>query len=349
MDEYVLYLDESKDSGNTVFVIGGFIIKKGDVKKLEDNILAVKKCIWNDDYISSKHPILHCTNLNTVNSNRTNKKRNIIIKRYEFLEVLSEKEPADIKNIYNNVYIKLCEAVKNLNVIPLGCIFNLEKYKFIYGDYLKGQFELFFEVAMQQIIENYSYFLCQNNSVGNIIYESRNGKKESRNSNDSKMFDNFCKIKICNKGISFITQKTISETVKYFNSYSKHDDIAGLQLADFIAYEFMNRGNNLNINNYPEFTKKIFSKLYNGEFSLDDKDLRHYFGLRSLPFDYSLIISQQSQIERLEKSNKNLKSEKSRLSTDNQRLKESKQKLIDENSKLRSEIAELKKLTKVDT
>lgn len=342
MEEYILYLDESKNSKGTVFVIGGFAIKKNEIEKLEKYILTAKKCIWEDDYISNEHPVLHCTDLNVIHNNRKNKNRSNIIKNYEFLNILDGKEPEQIKDIYNNVYIKLCEAVKNLSIVPLGCILNLQKYRFIYNNYLDGKYELFFEVAMQQIIENFSYYLYCNNGVGSIVYESRNGKTESKNSNDSKMFDNFCKIKICNKGISFITQKTIFETVKYFNSYSKHDDIAGLQLADFIAYEFMNRGNDLNIGNYPEFTKKLFSRLYNGGFSLEDKDLRHYFGLRSLPFDYELIISQQSQIERLERANRNLKSEKNKLFTDNQRLKERKQKLIDENSKLRNEIAELK-------
>lgn len=349
MEEYSLFLDESKNNSNTIFIIGGFIIKNSEIDKLNEYILNIKKCIWNDDYISNNHPILHCTNINTANSYRANKNKNKVISKFKFLDILCNKTPDEIKEIYNNIYIKLCETVKNLEIIPLGCILNLDKYKFIYDNYLDGQHEMFFEVAMQQIVENFSYFLYRHRGVGNIIYESRNGQTESKNSNNSKMFDNFCKIKICNKGISFISQKTISETVKYMNMFSKYDDVAGLQLADFIAYEFMNRGNDINIDNYPEFTKKIFSKLYNGEFHLEDKDLRYYFGLRKLPFDYDLIVLQQNQIEKLNKSNKNLKNKINKMLKSNELLKESKQKLIDENNKLRQKIVSIEDLTKIGT
>ena len=351
MEEYILYLDESRDFKDTVFVIGGFIIKKCDIEDLENYILTVKKCICDNDYILEHNPILHCTDLNTIKNNRTKNLKNIIkANNSGFLNILINKDPDVIKNIYDNVYIKLCEAVKKLNIITLGCILNVEQCKILYGDYFNKQYELFFDVAMQQIIENYSYFLHRNKSVGSIVYESRNGQTESLNSSDSKMFNNFCKIKVCNKGISFMSSKTVSQTIKYFNSYSKYDDVAGLQLADFIAYEFMNRGYDLNDTNYPEFTKKIFSQLYNGGYSLKNKDLRYYFGLKNLPFNYDLLISQQNQIGILKKANKNLKNEKNKLLKANQNLKEHKRKLIEDNNKLQNELKELKfkKNTKVE-
>lgn len=45
-------------------------------------------------------------------------------------------------------------------------------------------------------------FLLKNNGIGNIIYESRSNTFEfSDKSADFKMYNNFCKIKACNKGI----------------------------------------------------------------------------------------------------------------------------------------------------
>lgn len=348
MEEYVLYLDESSNPENTIFVVGGFLIKKSDVKKLEESIHIVKKCIWTDDYIFNNRPVLHCTNLNTINNNRNklDKISKYIKTKCRFLDILCNKKAVEIKNIYDNVYIKLCETIKTINIVSIGCMLNLEQYRFLYDDYFNKKYELFFDVAVQQIIENYSYFLHRNKSVGSIVYESRNGQTESLNSRDSKMFNNFCKIKACNKGISFINQETIYENVRYFNLYSKYDDIAGLQLADFIAYEFMNRGHNLNINNYSEFTKRVFSCLYNGGYSLEDRDVRYYFGLRSLPFDYKLLLSQRDQIETLKKANKNLKNEYNKLSKHNLSLKESKQKLIAENNDLKGKLRKFEEKVK---
>ena len=46
MDEYTLYLDESKNSEKTIFVIGGIIIKNSEIAKLNLAINDAKKCIW---------------------------------------------------------------------------------------------------------------------------------------------------------------------------------------------------------------------------------------------------------------------------------------------------------------
>ena len=66
MDEYTLYLDESKNSEKTIFVIGGIIIKNSEIAKLNLAINDAKKCIWAENYINDNHPILHCVELSTI-------------------------------------------------------------------------------------------------------------------------------------------------------------------------------------------------------------------------------------------------------------------------------------------
>ena len=69
-DEYVLYLDESELKKSKTFAIAGIAVKKDNVIMLEQGMNEVKKLIWSEEYIASSNPILHCTELEKVFSNR---------------------------------------------------------------------------------------------------------------------------------------------------------------------------------------------------------------------------------------------------------------------------------------
>lgn len=218
---------------------------------------------------------------------------------------------------------------------------DIEKFKYIYGEEISPKEDLLFEVAMQEIVENYACFLHHHKGVGNIVYEARNDNAAlTEKSPDFKMYNNFCKIKACNKGVSFISQEMLAKTIRYLHIHGKQEDIPGLQLADFVAYNMLQSVNRTE-NQYSEFMKKISDRLYNGGHDMADRDLRDYFGLKKLPYDFQRIHSLEAENAAVRKSNNNIKIERNNLSKKNQFLMEEKKKLIKQNEELKAEIQRL--------
>lgn len=338
MDEYVLYLDESWNK--THFLIGGLIIKKERTKILERGLRDVKRCIWDDAYINEYNPILHCVDLTRIKDYRSNKiEFPKLLLQYPAYSVLGSKTKEEIKCIYDNVYSKLCKLLKDLECVIIGCIIDKKNLSFIYDDSIKYNDDLLFDITFNGVIENYSHFLLNNNAVGNIIYESRNGKYDlTENSKDYKMFDMFCKIKSCNKGITFCDEKTIKKTIRYLDINSKNDDIAGLQFADFIAYNLLKCEKIVDEATKTEFMKKLINRLYNGKSDISVKDLRWYFGLKRIPFDFNKMYSLEKELDKLKKSYENIKATKKNLAKKKGKLEQSIQKLIEENKILKEGI-----------
>ena len=71
-DEYVLYLDESEFKASKTFAIAGIAVKKENIDMLEMRVNEIKKLIWDDKYISENNPVLHCTELQKIFTNRKN-------------------------------------------------------------------------------------------------------------------------------------------------------------------------------------------------------------------------------------------------------------------------------------
>lgn len=343
MEEYTLYLDESKNKEKTLFLISGIIIKNSEIDKLSIAINDAKKCIWDEYYIKNNHPVMHCVELSTVKDSRGNKRfLSTYLNLHPTFSVLEPKSSSEIKAIYNNIYNICCKAIKDVECITIGCLVDIEKFKYIYGESIYPKEELLFEVAMQEIIENYAHFLLNINGVGNIIYESRNDEFAlTEKSPDFKMYNNFCKIKACNKGVSFISQETISKTIRYFYMYGKQEDIPGLQFADFVAYNILQSINRTK-DQYTEFMKKISDRLYNGGHDLSDKDLRDYFGLKRLPYDFQSIHNLEGENATLRKSNDNIKTERNNLIKKNNLMTERKDKLVAQLEDCKAEIKRLK-------
>ena len=329
MDEYTLYLDESKNSEKTIFVIGGIIIKNSEIAKLNLAINDAKKCIWAENYINDNHPILHCVELSTIKNSRNNKRfLSTYINIHPTLSTLGQKSNSEIKSIYDKVYNICCKTIKTIECVTIGCLVDIEKFKYIYGNSIYPQEDILFEVALQEIIENYSHFLLCNKSVGNIVYESRNDEFAlTEKSPDFKMYNNFCKIKACNKGVSFIDQEIIAKTIRYLYMYNKQEDIPGLQFADFVAYNML-QSIIRTPGQYTEFMKKISDRLYNGGHELNNKDLRDYFGLKKLPYDFQKIHLLEDENVTIKKSHDNIKTERNNLVKKNNLLTEEKNRLV---------------------
>lgn len=343
MEEYTLYLDESKNFDGTYFTVSGIIVKNMDIESLNNAILEAKRCIWSDEYIENNHPVLHCVELTTIKNCRWNTKYlSSYIKHYPHYSILQNEKATIIKSKYDNVYSKLCKTLKDINGIIIGCIIDINKFKYLYGDDFKIDSELFFEVAMQETIENYAHFLHKNNAIGCIVYESRNNDTaQSNRSPDFKMYNNFCKIKANNKGISFINQDMISKTIRYMNIFNKKEDVAGLQFADFIAYNIASQKSLFDNENRTEFQKKIYERLYNGNFVITEKDLRSYFGIKYLPYDFEHIKELVSERLKIKNSLDSVKAEKRNLMKQNKNLCNEKDRLIEENKKLKEQIKKL--------
>lgn len=329
MDEYTLYLDESKNSEKTLFIIGGIIIKNSDIVKLDSAINDVKKCIWDEEYINNNHPVLHCVELSTIKNSRNNNRfMSTYINLHPTLSILGQKSSSEIKNIYDNVYNICCRSLKTIKCVTIGCLVDIDKFKYIYGNSIYPKEDILFEVALQEIIENYSHFLLSNKSVGNIVYESRNDEFAlTEKSPDFKMYNNFCKIKACNKGVSFIDQEIIAKTIRYLYMYDKKEDVPGLQFADFVAYNILQSITRTS-KQYTEFMKKISDRLYNGGHELNDKDLRDYFGLKKLPYDFQKIHLLEDENTTIKKSHDNIKTERNNLIKKNNLLAEEKNRLV---------------------
>lgn len=334
MDEFLLYLDES--GNNTHFSISGLIIKKSKIQILEQGLYDIKKCIWDDAFIEGNSPILHCVELTRIKDYRGNKRRlPQLLLEYPNYSVLSAKSKEEIKDIYDNVYSKFCKLIKDSECTVIGCIIDKEDLSFIYGTDIKQKDDLLFDIAFNEVVENFSHFLLKNNGVGSIIYESRNGINDlSDKSRDYKMYDTFCKIKSCGKGMLFSDERTISNTIRYLHIFSKNEDIAGLQFADFIAYNLLQSEKIVDEATKTEFMKKLIDKLYNGMHDVSNRDLRCYFGLKRIPFDYQKMFALENEINRIKRAYDNLKSERNNLIRKKENLEKAKCKLLEENIKL---------------
>lgn len=337
MDEYTLYLDESSDKSQKLFSISGLIVNNSNIDILNTGILDMKKYIWDESYIEKNNPILHCVELTRIKDHRGNQQKlPSLLKQYPIYSILSSMEKDDIKKLYDSIYARCCKIIKETQCVTIGCLIDIEKLSYLYGETVTHNTNLLFDIAIQEIISNYAHFLLHNNGVGNIIYESRNDSAAlTEKSSDYKMFDNFCKIKSCNKGILFADEKMIAKTIRYFYMHNKQENIAGLQFADFIAYNFIHGEKISNVSQKTEFMNKITERLYNGMHDISIKDLRQYFGLKKIPFDFEKMQELQNEYSKIKKTYENLKIERNSLIKKIKKISESKEKLIDENIKLK--------------
>ncbi len=87
-----------------------------------------------------------------------------------------------------------------------------------------------YHYCLAMLIERYFYFLKTNNAVGDVMAESRGGKE------DMKLKDSFHKL--YSEGTEFLKASKIQEclTSGQLKVKPKSADIAGLQIADLVAY-----------------------------------------------------------------------------------------------------------------
>ena len=240
-DEYVLYLDESEFKRSMTFAIAGIAIKKDNIGLLEKEIAEVKKLIWDEEYITLNNPVLHCTELEKVFVKRNSD--DITGIRPEYQE-LKKRKSEDIEKIYTRVYGKISQALRKSGATVFSCIIKIQQLRALFFlDENHNGIHLIddqYSIALQKIIENFTHYLSVNDGYGDVIYESRNNIGEnSAKSPDIKLINVYHKIQANNKGIVYTDSAAVQNRNRTIVTYSKSENIAGLQFADFVAYNII--------------------------------------------------------------------------------------------------------------
>ncbi|MCH5250668.1 MAG: DUF3800 domain-containing protein [Lachnospiraceae bacterium] len=314
-EEYLLYLDESEHRNSKNFTIAGFAIKKSDIHNLENELANIKKLIWTDTYISNNSPILHCTDLNNIYVNRKNLGKLSSIN--ESYNLLAQKTKDEIERIYNQIYYRLAQLVRTQHITIFSCIINISQLNELFRlDDSHNGLHLIddkYNIALQKIIESYTHYLTLVDGCGDVIYESRNVTGEnSINSPDIKLINSFHQIHANNRGITYTSNKIVQERNRVFTTSNKNSNIAGLQLADFIAYNILKFYSITDPSQVTDFMKQLHRFSYNGGYKLSEKDQRGFWGMRVIP-SYPQINTLSATNNRLDNAYSNLKKERNRL------------------------------------
>lgn len=334
-DEYVLYLDESELKRSKTFAIAGIAIKKDKVEFLEQEMNEVKKLIWGEEYVTSNKPVLHCTELEKVFTNRTSDNITGVQDEYREFKKLSSE---DIEKIYHQVYGRMAWILKKVDATVFSCIIKMQQLQelFFLSENHNGihLIDDKYNIALQKIIESFTHYLALNDGYGDVIYESRNTIGEnSTKSPDIKLINVYHKIQANNKGVVYTNSSAIQDRNRTIAVYPKSENIAGLQFADFVAYN-ITKFNECKIEQQiTDFMKQIHKIAYNGGHPVSEKDQRSFWGMRVLP-SYLRMEKLLSENKTLKNAYANLKKERNKQNKKITRLEEQVQKLKEENERL---------------
>lgn len=223
MKSYTLYLDESETGNvnpatqnkeNLHFVISGIIVEDSyHETALKPEVDKIKCMIWNHDGGDPdyKTKILHELEMSRA-----------ITKKFKQLKFEYNKVFKNIA-VYNNTYDALGRLFETADIFILSACIDEDT---IYRYYPMKDINDRLSIAMNVIIENFCHFLARNNATGKICYESM---PDNQNAKIKKRYN----IISCN-GTMFYAAKTINKHIKGIEFRDKKENIAGLQLADFV-------------------------------------------------------------------------------------------------------------------
>lgn len=245
VDTYTLYLDEStthKNGLKQAFSIGGFIIKDDDIDKLHNDLNTIKTNIWGD-LVNCEQIILHEKELKDAIEHRIpNSKLSLEYRRFR-------RNNTKVELLYKN----MSELIKKSPIYTLGCVVIKDNYHNSFPGLISNEISL---VCMQIILENYTHFLYQHDATGKIVYESRG-------SEDKVMLMRF--YQVATIGTMYVKPESIQQRVSNLSFVSKKDNIAGLQVADFVPNQIARKGSGKNIKSVSlDLTNNIYYKAYSG-------------------------------------------------------------------------------------
>ena len=251
-NEYTLYLDESKSVDN-IFVIGGFACHISREREVENKLNDLKNIVWKG--VKDKDSrVFHATDY---------------IKRYP------------------EAFMDLIKIVREVDGAVFATVIKLDELQELFGTSFtkneKTDFALVdnpFNIALEKVIENYTHYLFYKGGYGKTIYEARNTEDQKWNlSPDFMLKKDYLRIIANNKGIGYINDEALKLCNTNFSVRKKKEDVAGLQIADNIAYiiaRSMSHSLKENVN-IERIFDEIFELAYNGNFDRRKKDLRHFY------------------------------------------------------------------------
>lgn len=222
---YTLYLDESTTfkynpythaRENEHFCIAGIIVLDDEYSSLEQDLNCLKRAVWSE-YEHPENIILHQMNISKAEDGRLD-----VNKYPEYAKFSANTNRKffynELKKVYTNGrYTIIGGSVDKTNLYNNYSIIGKNES----DEYL---------VCLQLLLENYCHFLCINNGMGKIVYESREEKA------DERLRDKFYHIKLM--GSMYINKSTTEKRLLGMELVNKQANCAGLQLADFIPNSF---------------------------------------------------------------------------------------------------------------
>ncbi len=253
MNQYTLYLDESETftkKGDRFFAIGGVIINQVQEGKVESDLNVLKNGLW-DGNPNAQQFILHEKEITEVQRNgRTSNKQYNIFRQ---------------KSISNHLYTGLSRILKQNNIETMCVCLDKSELSKLYP----GEVNDNLTIAIQMLFENYCHFLIKNNANGCICYESL---QEPGNQPLRQRFYELAAL-----GTMYYTSHCFQTHISGIDFQSKNENVAGLQLADFIPNTFARKCAKLNPK-HKSFKDTVLKNAYDGGMKLERK-----YGLKLIP------------------------------------------------------------------
>lgn len=148
----------------------------------------------------------------------------------------------------------LINLLKNWNYSVITICIDKKSHKDTYSTWRYDPYHY----CMAVMLERYIFFLKDNQSIGDVMAESRGGKE------DRRLKDSY--LKLWEKGTDYISQIEFQKylTSKELKVKPKLNNISGLQIADLIAHPSRNeilKENNLIQNDLAPFAQKVIKVL----------------------------------------------------------------------------------------
>lgn len=253
MSRYILYLDESEtftSPNDRFFSVAGVIIENNDLSSITNDLDNLKNQLWKTDPLASDY-ILHEKEISEANkSGRTkNACYNIFRSNQKF----------------RDLYSGLSLIIKKYNIATLGVCVNMSALMKNYPGETNAQLT----IALQMLLENYCHFLEHMHATGDICYESLQepGNQELR--------QRFYELEAL--GTMYYTSHFFQTHIGDIRFENKADNLAGLQLADFIPNTYARKCAGIKPK-HDDFKKCVLQHAYDGGISNRTK-----FGLKMIP------------------------------------------------------------------
>lgn len=264
MKRYTLYLDESethrynnitRKNEDFYFCMAGIIIPTDDIPKLENNVIQLKKNVWSE-YQNPENIILHQMRILEAEKGH--------LDATSFPEYVKFRRVSERRKFYD----ELKEIFMSNDITIIGCSINEDRFKDFYHIANRNSQDQYL-VAMQLLLENYCHFLCNNNGVGNIVYEYREliGNESLRNK--------YYHMKLM--GSMYMTRKAAEKRLLGMDFDNKNKNIAGLQIADFVPNSFARDHSGKGQSN-PNIFSTLKYHRYDGNQNMADR-----FGIKYMP------------------------------------------------------------------